>query len=263
LYDFSWDEFCSFYVEMVKNRLQDAVQRSQAQRVLVYTLDTLLRLLHPMIPFLTEEVWQLLSEIAPERGLEKPEPAAASVMIAPWPTCDAKRQDTEIEVRFARFQEVLRVNRDVRMRQNVPHKTTLEFSVRCDRETATMLEPMKPYFHALSANTAEVIGPDAVQYPISANTSLSGMEVSVNLEGIIDVEAEMTRKRRELEKITGLIMAKEKKLQNKNFVERAPAEVVQKEQESLQQLKDQQMHDEIVLKEYCNFSIERRKTNDP
>src|SRR5436190_1363097 len=65
LYGFAWDEFCSFYVEMVKGRLQDPASRPTAQRVLAHALDTLLRLLHPIIPFLTEEVWHLLGEIAP------------------------------------------------------------------------------------------------------------------------------------------------------------------------------------------------------
>ena len=76
LYGFAWDEFCSFYVEMVKARLNDAAARPTAQRVLAHTLDTLLRLLHPMIPFVTEEVWQLLAEAAPQRGIDNlPSPA--------------------------------------------------------------------------------------------------------------------------------------------------------------------------------------------
>ena len=70
LYGFAWDEFCSFYVEMVKARLSDPAARPTAQRVLAHTLDTLLRLLHPMIPFVTEEVWQLLAEAAPQRGID-------------------------------------------------------------------------------------------------------------------------------------------------------------------------------------------------
>jgi len=70
LYEFAWDDFCSFYVEMVKARFAVPAQRATAQRVLAHALDTLLRLLHPMIPFLTEEVWSLLGSVAPERGLE-------------------------------------------------------------------------------------------------------------------------------------------------------------------------------------------------
>ena len=70
LYDFAWDEFCSFYVEMVKGRLQDERNRVDGSAVLAHTLDTLLRLLHPMIPFLTEEVWHRLGAVAPQRGID-------------------------------------------------------------------------------------------------------------------------------------------------------------------------------------------------
>ena len=82
LYGFAWDEFCSFYVEMVKARLNDAAVRPTAQRVLAHTLDTLLRLLHPMIPFVTEEVWQLLAEAAPQRGIDNlPSPSGRGTTL--------------------------------------------------------------------------------------------------------------------------------------------------------------------------------------
>ena len=93
LYEFAWDEFCSFYVEMVKARLRRPGRRGRRpQRVLAHTLDTLLRLLHPMIPFVTEEVWQLWRRSRPARGIDAAEPAAESIMIAPWPEGDAARQ---------------------------------------------------------------------------------------------------------------------------------------------------------------------------
>ena len=114
---------------------------SVAQRVLAHTLDTLLRLLHPMIPFLTEDVWQRLGEVAPERGIDESQPAAESIMLAPWPECDPTRQDPEIEAQFARFQEVLRAVRDIRARQGVAPKTPLAFSVRCDAAVADLLAP--------------------------------------------------------------------------------------------------------------------------
>ena len=160
LYDFAWDEFCSFYVEMVKGRLQDETSRAVAQRVLAHTLDTLLRLLHPMIPFLTEDVWQRLGEVAPERGIDEALPAAESVMLAPWPECDPRRQDAEIEAQFARFQEVLRAVRDIRARQGVAPKTPLAFSVRCDAAIADLLDPMEPYFASLANANATAFGPD-------------------------------------------------------------------------------------------------------
>lgn len=202
-----------------------------------------------MIPFLTEEVWQLLAEIALERGLENPEKAAESVMIAPWPVGDAKRQDPEIEARFALFQEVLRAVRDVRMRQNVPPKTRLAFSVRCDAERAKLLRTMEPYFASMAGADSTGWGPDVIPPALSANTLLSGMEVFVDLEGLIDVGAEIARKKQELEKLAGLIKAKEKKLENKNFVDRAPTDVVQKERDSLAELQGQYESVQAVLEQ--------------
>jgi valyl-tRNA synthetase len=247
LYDFAWDEFCSFYVEMVKGRLQNDAQRTVAQRVLAHTLDTLLRLLHPIIPFLTEEVWQRLGEIAPRRALADHHPAAESIMIAPWPQFDAARQNPEIEARFARFQEVLRAVRDVRSRQNVPPKTDLAFSVRCDAATAALLKPMEPYFDTMAGAKAVAWGPEVNPPELSANVTLPGMEIFVDLAGLIDVEAEVARNQKEDEKLAGFIAAKEKKLSNSNFVDRAPADVVQKERESLADLQAQRAAIEVVL----------------
>jgi len=239
LYEFAWDEFCSFFVEMVKSRLQEESTRATAQRVLAHTLDTILRLLHPMIPFLTEEVWQLLGQAAPERGLPEPQPAAASVMIAPWPEADAARQDPAIEARFARFQEVLRAVRDIRSRQNIATKQRIEFSVRCPAEVAELLEPMRPYFEPMAGARATAWGPDIEAPALSANVTLPAMEVFVDLAELIDVEAEKARLEKEVAKYDGLIASKQKKLANEKFINRAPAAVVQKERDSLADLQKQ------------------------
>jgi valyl-tRNA synthetase len=239
LYDFAWDEFCSFYVEMVKGRLQDETDRTVAQRVLAHTLDTILRLLHPMIPFLTEDVWQRLGEIAPERGIDNVQPAVESIMLAPWPECDPMRQDPEIEAQFARFQDVLRAVRDIRARQGVAPKTSLAFSVRCDAAVAELLKPMEPYFEPMANARPTGFGADVAAPALSAHVTLPGIDVYVDLAELIDVPAEISRKTQEVEKLVGFIAAKEKKLSNASFVERAPADVVQKERDSLKDLQDQ------------------------
>ncbi|MBI3837033.1 MAG: valine--tRNA ligase [Planctomycetia bacterium] len=238
LYDFAWDEFCSFYVEMVKNRLQDAAQRATAQRVLAYTLDTLLRLLHPMIPFITEEVWQLLGQAVPRRGLTNLELAAESIMVAEWPERDMARQDAQVEARFARFQELLGGLRDVRSRQNIPPKTALRFSVRCDKTTAELLTPMEPYFESMAGAKATAWGPEVQAPPTSASFIASGAEVFVDLAEHIDVEAEIARKIKEMAKLEAAIAAKERQLENTNFVERAPADVIEKQRAGLDELKE-------------------------
>jgi len=239
LYEFAWDEFCSFFVEMVKGRMQDPVTRPVAQRVLAHTLDTLLRLLHPMIPFLTEEVWQLLGKIALQRGIAHLRDAEPSIMIAPWPEADAAQRDEDIEAQFAKFQEVLKAVREIRSRQNVPPKKQITFSVRCDETVAALIHPMKPYFLSMAVAEMTGLGPDTAAPPLCANVTLPGMEVFVDLADLIDVEAEIARKQDEVTKLEKLITSKAKKLSNANFVERAPAAVVQKERDGLADLEAQ------------------------
>ncbi len=239
LYDFAWNEFCSFYVEMVKGRLQDDTARPVAQRVLAHGLDTLLRLLHPMMPFITEEVWQNLAKVAPVRGLNAPQPAAKSIMIAPWPVADESRKNETIEARFARFQAVLGGVREIRAGKDVHPRKEVEFSVRCDAATADLLRPMEPYFQSMSKARATAWGPDTEPPEFSANAHLPGIDIFVDLADLIDVEAEIARNEKELAKLEGFIAGKEKKLANANFVDRAPAEVVQNERDSLSKLRDQ------------------------
>ena len=247
LYDFAWNEFCSFYVEMAKGRLQDTTSRPTAQRVLAHTLDTLLRLLHPIIPFITEEVWQLLGQAAPERGLTGLESASASVMIAPWPEAELIRQDSQIEARFARFQELLNKLRDTRSRHNIPPKTPMQFAVRCDNETAGLLKPMAAYFDTMAGASATTWGP-AVEAPAtSASFLITCGEVFVDLADHIDLDAEIVRKTKELARLAGAISGKQRQLANESFVSRAPAEVIEKERAALAQLEELQTATQTAL----------------
>lgn len=239
LYDFAWDEFCSFYIEMVKERLSAGAGRSTAMRVLAHTLDTLLRLLHPVIPFITEEVWQLLGQVAPSRGVPIPNEAAESVMIATWPTVDKKWQDTTIETRFARFQSVLGALREIRSRQGIAPKTPISFSVCCEEADVQLLQPMEPYFASMAGATSTGWGPTVKAPSMSANVALSGLEVFVDLRELIDVGAEVARIEKQRDKLLSLLDGKEKKLSNASFVDRAPADVVARERASLQEMREQ------------------------
>jgi valyl-tRNA synthetase len=239
LYEFAWDEFCSFYVEMVKDRLRDDAARPVAQRVLAHALDTLLRLLHPIVPFVTEEVWQRLNEFAPERGLKTPTVASRSITIAPWPLASPEMSDPTIERRFVMFQEVLRSVREIRGRQNIPPKTELQFAVRCDAETVELLEPMTSYFASMAAATATGWGPDVESPAIAASVPLTGAEVIVDLSEHIDLEAELERTKTNLEKLKKFVIGKGKKLENESFISRAPAAVVEKERADLRDLEEQ------------------------
>ncbi|MDZ4782105.1 MAG: valine--tRNA ligase [Planctomycetia bacterium] len=238
LYDFAWDDFCSFYVEMAKSRFDDEQQRPLAQRVIVHTLDALLRLLHPLIPFITEDVWQLLGEVAPERGLPQPSKASESIMVATWPETNAAQRNAEFEARFARFQEVLRALREIRSRQNIPPKTPIRFTLRSNDETAELLQPMAPYFESMAGATATAWGPNVVEPTTCAKIAAGGAEVAVDMTGLIDVEAEIQRNEKELDRVRGSITGKERQLSNENFTSRAPAAVVDAERKALEELRE-------------------------
>src|SRR5436853_6461116 len=111
---------------MSKGRLRDEASRPLAQRVLVGALDAILRLVQPIMPFVAESIWQALAETAFERGLPAPEPAAESVVIAPWPQFPAAWQDPAMERRIARMQDLVRAVRDVRNRYMVDARTGLD-----------------------------------------------------------------------------------------------------------------------------------------
>jgi valyl-tRNA synthetase len=258
LYEFAWDEFCSFYLEMVKGRLQQSNSRAAAQRVLAHTLDNLLRLLHPVIPFITEEIWQLLNAAARERGLPAPAAATESVMIAAWPAADHSRQDADSEARFACFQEVLGGLREIRSRQNLPPKADIEFVLRTDETTAALLEPMAPYFESMAKARAIGWGPNVAAPATSASTALRAGELFVDLAGLIDIPAEVARNRKERDRLVGAIAAKEKKLANASFVERAPADVVEAERRSLAEQRDRLAAIEAML---ASLEQQRGKTD--
>ncbi len=239
LYRFAWDDFCSFYVEMVKARFAVPEQRAVAQQVMAHTLDSLLRLLHPMIPFLTEEVWQLLGSVASKRGLASPETTAESVCIAPWPESRAADIDLEIESQFATFQAVLGAVRETRMGQNIPPKESLKFSVHCDAKTAELLKPMQPYFESMARATPTAIGPDATAPEQCISKPLTGMEVHVDISDFFDAEAEKNRLAAEKQNLAKFTKSIAGKLSNENFTSRAPAEVVQAEREKLAEAEEQ------------------------
>jgi valyl-tRNA synthetase len=239
LYGFAWDDFCSFYIEIAKSQLSDDAKRPVAQRVLAHVLDSLLRLLHPMIPFITEEIWSMLGKVAPARGLSDPQPACESIMIATWPQAEKRHQDMTIEQRFARFQSVLGAVRKIRKTQNIAPKTELEFRVKCDQNVAELIAPMQPYFASMANAKCTACGADVSPPPACSQISLPNIDVMVDMKDLIDVDAEIARLEKELGKLTQNATAKETKLANANFTGRAPAEIVQRERDSLAQLNNQ------------------------
>lgn len=240
LYDFAWDDFCSFYVEIAKPRLNDPNERSKVQNMLAHGLDSLLRLLHPIMPFVTEEIWHHLNQLAPQRGPQDAPPVSKFIMDAPWPEVSEAHRAATIEQQFARFQAVLGAIREIRSRQNIPPKETVPFAVRCDAETTALLEPMKDYFAALANAEATGFGDvQAFETGVQVAIATFDTDVYLDLEKFIDVEAELERLVKLQERLEKQIGGKRGKLSNESFVDRAPAAIVEQERNSLAELEQQ------------------------
>jgi len=240
LYAFAWDEFCSAYLELCKSRLGDPATRDRAQSMLVLALDTILRLLHPIMPFLTEEIWQHLRSVAPDRRLpwDRGLPTGESIMVARWPEPPPAWIDGRTEQQFGTFLAVVGAIREIRARQNVPPKTRLTVAIRAPQATADLLAPMRGAIESMAGANLGPIGAEAAGAPGAASAAAAGCELFADLADLIDVDAEIARLARENEKLAGLIGSKKAKLGDEKFAARAPANVIQKEREQLAEMED-------------------------
>jgi valyl-tRNA synthetase len=239
VYDFTWSEFCDWYVEMSKGRLRDAASRPLAQRVLAGVLDAILRLVHPVMPFVAESIWQALAEAAFERGLPAPEPSAESVVIASWPEFPATWRDAGMERRLARMQELVRAVREVRNRYSVDPRTSLDVFVRCEERVAEDFLTLAPYVVMLAGVGKLEAGPSIAKPSQAATHVQPEFEAYVSLRGLIDVAAEIKRLEKQLAEKQKHLQATKAKLENPNFVGKAPAEVVEQQRAQVAEVEAQ------------------------
>jgi valyl-tRNA synthetase len=162
-------------------------------------------------------------------------------MLADWPVADGARIDATIEARFAHFQNAVGAVREIRSRQNIPAKQRIRFSIAAAEPVCDLLRPMGSYFETVASTNATLVAAGQNVSPPApcAQVKLQEMEVFVDLAGLIDVSAEIARNEQQEKKLLGLIAGKEKKLSNEDFVAKAPADVVERERDSLAQLKQQ------------------------
>jgi len=239
IYDFTWSEFCDWYVKMSKGRLRDEASRPLAQRMLAGVLDAILKLVQPIMPFVAESIWQALGEAAFERGLPAPEPAAESVVIAPWPDFPVAWQDQAMEARFARMQDLVRTVREVRNRYMVDAKTPLDVYVRCSAAVAEDTGALRPFLVALAGVGQLEAGPGVTKPHQSATHVHPDFEAYVSLQGLIDVPAEIKRLEKQLAEKVKHLQGTRAKLDNAGFLERAKPEVVQQQRELVMDLQSQ------------------------
>jgi valyl-tRNA synthetase len=230
IYGFIWDEFCDWYIELVKMRLStpDSSSARAAQATLVAVLDHALRLLHPLMPFITEEIWQKLplTERAP------------SIMIAPYPTGVERWRTVELEQEYALVKEAIVGVRTIRAESNVmPSKAveaTLVVPERADRDRIVAHHDEIMHLARLQSLALVDQMPDR---PKSAAVKVLGkMEVVVPLSGLVDFREEAARLKKAMQKTMEEHERLCKKLSNQSFIQKAPAAVVDKDKARAQEL---------------------------
>ncbi|MGM9581247.1 MAG: valine--tRNA ligase [Anaerovibrio sp.] len=237
IYDFIWNEFCDWYIELAKARLYDKENirpRQTVQYVLGYVLERTLRLLHPFMPFITEEIWQHI----PHDGI--------SIMVAEWPGNDeaglAKLINDGDEAAMTAIMESIKTIRALRLEVNAaPGKKSEVILNFTDEKLREVFAANEGYLTVLAAAEPVTMLPAGAEKPENAMTGVvNGVEIYLPLKGLIDVEKETARLNKEMATLDKEISRLEKKLGNQGFLAKAPAEVVAGEQEKLKGYQEKQ-----------------------
>ncbi|MHC1715753.1 MAG: valine--tRNA ligase [Acidaminococcaceae bacterium] len=228
VYEFIWGEFCDWYIELAKPRLynkENAEERATAQHVICEVLSSSMKLLHPYMPFITEEIWQCL----PHEG--------ESIMVAAWPESDEQLFDAEAEAAMNAIMEAIKAIRNMRAEVNVaPGKKVPAILLVAD-ELQQVVADNQSYIKLMASVDELSILPAGGDKPENAMAAVTkGIEVYLPLKGLIDVEKETQRLNKELDGMTKEIGRIEGKLNNAGFLAKAPAEVVEKEKTKAQEI---------------------------
>jgi valyl-tRNA synthetase len=233
LYDFFWSEFCDWYIELAKGRLAAGGEaRLTVQRNLVFVLDRALRLLHPMMPFVTEEIWRRLPL--------GPEDRAESLMVAQWPSPEslAEWRDEDAEVSVRAVQEAVTAVRAVRSRYSVPPKTAVDVIARAGEADGLVLSNQADVIRALAGIGTLTVDANASKPPHSSVAVAAGAELYIPLEGLVDFAHERPRVAKELGGAQADLMRLTAKLSNEGFLAKAAPEVVEKDRARAAELAD-------------------------
>lgn len=222
LHSFIWDDFCDWYIEMAKLPLygEDEAAKKMTRSVLAYVLDNTMRLLHPFMPFITEEIWQNL----PHEG--------ESITVASWPTVKDDLHFAKQSQDMKLLMDIIRAVRNIRAEVNTPmsKKVPMYISAK-DAQTLAVLEENKAYIEKFCNPETLSLGENLQVDMKTMSAVVSGAEIFLPLEGLIDVKAEVERLTNELKKWEQEVKRVQGKLNNERFVSKAPEDVVAAERE--------------------------------
>jgi valyl-tRNA synthetase len=233
LYEFLWHEFCDWYVELIKQRLyytDDPTAKHTAQAVASEILEGTMRMLHPIMPFITEEIWQRL----PHEG--------DSIMVASWPKQQAAETDAKVEEAMQTIMDVIDAIRSVRGEMNVPPSSEVEIRIQTPNpEKAELLtEHLEEYLSAFGRFSQISIAEHQEKPAAAAVAVISDIVIYIPLAGIIDIEKEKDRLQKRLDKVLKELTGTQKTLDNPKFVDRAPEAVVEQKRTRLAVLESEQ-----------------------
>lgn len=233
IYDFLWNSYCDWYIELSKVVLyakapEKEVFKNGTRRVLIHVLETILRLLHPFAPFVTEEIWQALP-----KGTGAPE----SIMIAAWPVANEALLDRESAKRTESLIAIVSSVRNIRGEANIPPGKSIPLVMALSGDVAqlAMVSDMQAAICQLARIERIEVGPDSTEKPSPCAIGVAdGIELVIPFAGLIDIAEERARLEKNIAKLEKEIEASQKKLENPNFVNRAKPEVVATERERLE-----------------------------
>jgi len=235
IYDFVWKEYCDWYLELIKTRLTPDTPeeiRRDTLTVAVTVFETILQLLHPIMPFITEEMWQSIAS----SGLQSSESGPSSpksLMVADYPKAGDFASDLDVEKEMEFIQRVIGAIRNIRSEMRVPPERLADLAVLgCTNPHRELVERNLPEIRKLAGLNS--INFDATCPPQSAAAVVEEAELFLPLAGLIDLEVERKRLDKEMARLEGLIKSAETKLSNQNFVQKAPPEVITAERQKVE-----------------------------
>ena len=238
LYDFFRSEYCDWYVEIAKIQLQDPELKMNTQRVLRYVLDMSLRMLHPIMPHITEQVWQGIKGVS---GFGSDVDSPEALIIAKYPVFEEglsfPKEATEMKLVF----DTITSLRNVRQSFNIPTSATVDVEIRADKAEKDIFAEIEPYIHRLAkVNNISYAQMDALVPPKSATAVVSASKLIVPLADLIDLEAEIKRQEKKLDKLTNEKNSLEGRMKNEKFVANAPKELVEQTNARIAEISAQQ-----------------------
>lgn len=220
LYNFIWDDFCDWYIEMAKLPLygEDEAAKKTTRSILAYVLDNTMRLLHPFMPFITEEIWQNL----PHEG--------ESITVAAWPEVDSALTDDAAAEEMKLLVDIIRAVRNIRAEVNTPMSKQIKLMLKAkDEETLAVLKKNAAYIERFCNPESLELSTDASAPEKAMTAVVTGVELFLPLAGLINIDEEIARLEKELDKWTKEVSRVQGKLSNERFISKAPQKVVDEE----------------------------------